>query len=206
MRVHIWVIQAYARGFFNECLPRNEINVMLIPGRLCGIGIYICKGIGAWSGHTSFHTITGQKRSKEPIWCWYHCFCNILVIDGRNICSKKYKTVCQRIWEFLNCLLWCLSGFSYNRISVTLFNDDKESRHMNCHMNFHPIIFKSAIMFDCLMTIVHLEYQQGRNGPSNITTQHTTQLQTSPHPQRQLHLLDITAGQILSVTLSPHHP
>ena len=123
-----------------------------------------------------------------------------------NICSKKYKTVCQRIWEFLNCLLWCLSGFSYNRISVTLFNDDKESRHMNCHMNFHPIIFKSAIMFDCLMTIVHLEYQQDRNGPSNITTQHTTQLQTSPHPQRQLHLLDITAGQILSVTLSPHHP
>ena len=70
------------------------------------------------------------------------------------------------------------------------------------YMNFHPMIFKSAIMFDCLMTIVHLEYQQDRNGPSNITTQ----LQTPPHPQRQLHLLDITAGQILSVTLSPHHP
>ena len=43
---------------------------------------------------------------------------------------KKNKTVCQRIWEFLNCLLWCLSGFSYNRISVTLFNDEKESRQI----------------------------------------------------------------------------
>ena len=74
------------------------------------------------------------------------------------------------------------------------------------YMNFRPLIFKSAIIFDCLMTIVHLEYQQDRNATSNITTQQTTQLQTPPHPQRQLHLLDITAGQILSVTLSSHHP